>query len=74
MKTYQHAIIGAVVAAAPDLVLLTFGWRKQWLPEAHSLVRAHRFLHSPWSLLLIIPLAWMSHVIVDQHSTHRTRP
>lgn len=64
--------LGAVVAAAPDLVLFTFGWRRTWLPETHPLVRAHRALHSPASIPVIVGLAWASHVVSDHYSRHRT--
>lgn len=72
MRTHKHMALGAVVAALPDVMLLFFGWRRTWLPEHHSLVRAHRFLHSRRSVLLVVALAWLSHIIADEHSPHRT--
>lgn len=75
MKSWNHAvvgaIVGAIVAVIPDVVLVTYGWRQTWLPARHPLVRAHRFLHSSRSLLLVIPLAWVSHIVADSHSHHR---
>ncbi len=76
MKAHRHALagaaIGAAAAIAPDTVLALFGWRKEWLPESHPLVKAHRFLHSPSGLIWIFALAWASHVILDWFSPHRT--
>lgn len=74
MLTPAHMVIGAVAGAAPDVALFMFGWRKKWMPESHPLVRAHRFLHSPASIPLIIGLAWASHLIADAYSPHRTGP
>lgn len=72
MKTPAHMVLGAVVAAAPDIVLAAYGWRHRWLPASHPLVRAHRFLHSPASVPLVVGAAWASHLIADRFSTHRT--
>lgn len=74
MRTPEHMAIGAVVAALPDITLALFGWRKEWLPQSHPLVRAHRFLHSPASIPLIVGLAWTSHLVADWFSPHRTGP
>lgn len=72
MKTSAHMLVGAVAAALPDLVLFTFGWRKKWLPETHPLVKAHRFLHSPAGIVVPITIGWITHLIADRYSTHRT--
>lgn len=69
MRTPAHLLLGAAVAAAPDVMLLAYGWRRTWLPDSHPLVRAHRFLHSPAA---VVAAAWASHVIADRYSTHRT--
>lgn len=74
MKTPAHMLIGAAAAAAPDVLLAAFGWRKTWLPETHPLVRAHRFLHSPAGIVVPITVGWASHLIADRYSTHRTGP
>lgn len=74
MRTPEHIVIGAVTAALPDAALALFGWRKEWLPESHPLVKAHRFLHSPASIPAIVGLAWVSHLIADRMSPHRTGP
>ena len=74
MRSPAHAVIGAVVAVLPDVVLVLYGWRKTWLPESHPLVRAHRFLHSWRSVPMVVGLAWASHIIVDRYSTHREGP
>jgi hypothetical protein len=67
-------VIGAAGAALPDVVLALYGWRKEWLPEAHPLVRAHRFLHSTSGLVVPITIGWVSHIVLDKHSTHRQAP
>lgn len=72
MKTYHHALIGAVAASLPDLVLLTFAWRKDWLPESYYLVKVHRFIHSPRGLVLVWCIAWTSHIVIDWFSKHNT--
>jgi hypothetical protein len=72
VKTPAHMALGAAVAAAPDVALLAFGWRRRWLPDGHPLVRAHRFLHSPAAVPLIAAAAWASHLVADRYSTHRT--
>lgn len=74
MRTPSHVAIGAVVGALPDVMLLAFGWRKEWLPETHPLVRAHRVLHDPRMIPVIVGLAWASHIIADHYSPHRTGP
>ena len=74
MRTWTHAAIGAAAASAPDALLLLFAWRRTWLPESHPLVRAHRFLHSRQAVLYLVALAWATHVITDEHSSHRTGP
>lgn len=79
MNWPRHAAIGAaagaVAACAPDLVLLTFAWRRVWLPPTHPLVRIHRFLHDPWYVLPVaISVGWASHVIADKFSRHREGP
>lgn len=74
MRTPEHMAIGAITAALPDMMLAAFGWRKTWLPESHFLVRAHRFLHSPASIPVVIGLAWASHLVADKFSPHRTGP
>lgn len=71
MDAARHATLGAAIGAgaavAPDLVLLTYGWRRRWLPSSHPLVRAHRFLHSPLGLALaVVPLAYGSHLLADR--------
>lgn len=71
MSPVRHALLGAAVAVAPDAMLVLFGWRREWLPETHPLVRAHRFLHSPAG---IVAAAWASHVIADRFSPHREGP
>lgn len=72
MRTPAHVALGAAVAAAPDALLLLFGWRRKWLPETHPLVRAHRWLHSPASVPWVAAAAWASHLVADRYSTHRT--
>lgn len=72
--SHRHAMLGAVVAVLPDVVLIAFAWRRDWLPESNRLVRAHRFLHSPASLPLVVGLAWASHLVADRYSVHRTGP
>jgi len=67
-----HLALGAAVAAAPDAMLLVFGWRTAWLPEAHWAVRAHRWLHSPASVPWVAAAAWASHLVADRYSQHRT--
>lgn len=74
MKTPQHMLIGAAAAAAPDMVLALYGWRRTWLPETHPLVRAHRFLHSPAGVVVPLTAGWVSHLIADRFSAHRTGP
>jgi hypothetical protein len=72
VRTPAHLLLGAAAGAAPDVLLLAFGWRRTWLPESHPLVRAHRFLHSPAGLVVPLLLGWGSHVVADRYSTHRT--
>lgn len=74
MRWPEHAAVGAVAAILPDIALVFFGWRRQWLPESHTLVRMHRFLHSPGGLVFVFCLAWASHVVLDWVSPHRRRP
>ncbi len=74
MNTLRHMLVGAVAAAAPDIVLAAFGWRRTWLPEHHPLVRAHRALHSPAGLVVPLTIGWASHLVADRYSTHRTGP
>lgn len=72
MKTPAHLLLGAAVAAAPDVMLLAYGWRRRWLPPSHPLVRAHAWLHSPSSVPAVAVLAWSSHLVADRLSSHRT--
>ena len=65
MKAHRHALVGAASGVLPDLILFLFGWRRQWLPEAHPLVRAHRFLHSAHGLLFVWLIGWSTHVVID---------
>lgn len=86
MRTGSHLVLGAMVGAAvgafaavlPDIALLFFGWREAWLPESHWLVRTHRALHNPWSILAVLVMAatagWASHVVADLFCSHRTGP
>ena len=71
---HTHLLTGALYGTLPDLLLLSFGWRRRWLPESHPLVRAHRFLHGPGGLVLVAILAYASHLIIDRRSTHREVP
>lgn len=71
MAAWKHLVVGAIASVAPDLVLSTFVWRNQWLPESHPLVRLHRFLHSPTGLWVIWCLGWTTHVVADWFSKHR---
>jgi hypothetical protein len=72
------AAIGAVFAVLPDIVLATFYAHHAWLPESSPLVRAHRYLHSAegmWVMVAVIGAsAWVSHVVIDWYSAHRTHP
>lgn len=74
MKTPAHIAVGALAAAAPDIALALFGWRKTWLPETHPLVRAHRFMHSPKALPVVLAVGWVTHLVTDHYSKHRTGP
>jgi hypothetical protein len=74
MKTPAHMLVGALAAALPDVALAAYGWRREWLPETHPLVRAHQFLHSPAGIVVPVTLGWISHLIADRYSTHRTQP
>lgn len=82
MPSVAHALIGAVIGAVyavlPDVVLATFYGRAQWLAETSPLVRAHRYLHSAegmWLMLAVIACsAYASHVVIDWYSAHRTHP
>lgn len=74
MNTLEHMVLGAAVAAAPDAALALFGWRRTWLPPHHPLVRLHRWLHGPASVLLVVALAWLSHIAADRLSAHRSGP
>lgn len=74
MRSWSHAAVGAAAAVAPDVLLLAFAWRRTWLPETHPLVRAHRFLHSPASIPVVLAVGWATHVITDRYSRHRTGP
>lgn len=70
MRTPTHLLIGAAAGALPDVVLLTFGWRRQWLPPTHPLVRAHDWLHRPAGVVVPLTLGWVSHLIADEVSHH----
>jgi hypothetical protein len=74
LRTVQHILVGAAAAALPDIVLMSYGWRKDWLPEDHPLVRAHRFLHSPPGIIVPFTIGWTSHLIADRYSAHRVKP
>ena len=74
MRTPAHLLIGAAAAAAPDVVLWCFGWRRRWLPESHPAVRAHRWLHSPAGIVVPLLLGWVSHLLADRWSWHRAGP
>lgn len=74
MRAHEHAAIGAAAAVLPDAVLWLFGWRRRWLPEAHPLVRAHRWLHSPAGVVVAVLLGWVSHLVADRYSWHRAGP
>lgn len=79
MKSQHHALLGAAVGAVaallPDAALYCFGWRRDWLPGSHPLVRAHRVLHSPWSVVAAAAVAgWASHVVADRYSQHSAPP
>jgi hypothetical protein len=79
VSSARHAALGAaagaLVAVAPDAVLVLFGWRRRWLPPEHPLVRAHQLLHQPRYLLPVVAVvAWSSHVIADQLTPHREGP
>ena len=71
MSTTKHMVIGAAIAAAPDLALFAFGWRRTWLKDTHPLVRTHRWLHSPSGAMLVAILAYGSHLVADSFSNHR---
>jgi hypothetical protein len=73
MSSFKHALVGAAAAVLPDLVLFTFAWRKQWLPEDHKLVKLHRFIHSPAGLVLVWCVAWSTHIVLDWFSHHNTQ-
>jgi hypothetical protein len=66
-------LIGAVGALLPDAALATFGWRREWLSAKHPLVILHRFLHSPYGWLLALAIGYLSHIVVDHYSTHRSK-
>jgi hypothetical protein len=68
------AVVGAAAAAAPDAALALFGWRRTWLPATHPLVRAHQFLHSPAGIVVPVTAGWISHLVADRYSAHRTAP
>lgn len=77
MNTPTHMMVGAMVAAAPDVMLAGFGWRRAYIPPSHPLVRAHRWLHSPASVpaaaavgAVVFAAAWWSHLAVDRVSPH----
>jgi hypothetical protein len=74
VKTPAHMAVGAVAAALPDVVLFAFAWRRDWLPEGHPLVRAHRFLHTPRGIIVPFAIAWASHLVTDKYSEHRQAP
>ena len=69
----KHFIVGGLAGVAPDFFLLFYGWRKNWLPKNHPLVMAHNFIHS-WAggLVTAIILGFISHIILDKFSHHRT--
>lgn len=73
-KPHVHALVGAAAALVPDVALALFGWRKQWLPESHSLVRAHRMLHGPMGIGLAVAFGMISHIVLDRYSSHRAGP
>lgn len=77
MKTPAHLLLGAAVAALPDIALVGYGWRRTHVPETHPLVRLHHRLHRPSSVLgaaaagaVLFGAAWASHVYSDRHSAH----
>lgn len=69
MNTCRHLLIGAAAAAAPDVMLTVYGWRRRWLPASHPLVRLHHALHHPAA---VVAVGWATHLIADRYSTHRT--
>lgn len=71
MNTARHMALGAVVAALPDAALAAYGWRREWLPDRHPLVRAHAWLHSPAGAVAVVAAAWASHLVADAVSVHR---
>lgn len=77
MTTWEHAtlgaLVGAICATLPDAALWCFGWRADWLPETHWLVKLHRSLHAP-SLVLAGALGYASHLWADRLSRHRHKP
>lgn len=73
MKPWSHFILGGLVSTLPDVPLLLYGWRKDWVPETHPLVRLTRFLHTWKGLLLILGLAYVSHLLADAFSSHNTK-
>ena len=71
MQSWKHALAGATAAVAPDVLLLAFAWRRDWVPESHPAVRLHRFIHSPQGLVVVLVAGWASHIVMDWWSTHR---
>lgn len=65
MNSAKHFLIGGAAAVAPDVALFAFAWRKERVPEAHPLVKVHRFIHSPVGLWFVVVVAWTSHVVID---------
>lgn len=78
MHSIKHAALGAALGASasvlPDTLLIFFGWRRDWLPDTHPLVRAHRFIHSGRGLLFVFLIGWASHIIADWLTPHRSGP
>lgn len=71
MKWPAHMALGAAAAILPDAALALYGWRSDWLPENHALVRVHRALHHP---AFIVAVAVATHIIADRYSKHRHAP
>lgn len=74
MRTPAHLLLGAAAAAAPDVVLAAFGWRRHRLPPTHLLVRLHDWLHSPAGIVVPLTLGWVSHLVADEVSMHGDGP
>lgn len=74
MNPLGHIVAAASGAVIPDVFLVLFGWRKQWLPETHVLVKCHRFLHSPHGLVFFFVMGAVSHILIDWLTPHNTPP